>query len=361
MLPLGAVLVVAAMAFGCHIPDLNRYDPVSDRLAGMGVSAPVSVVRDQNGVAHITASSEDDLFYAIGYSQAQDRFMMMDLMRRAGSGRLAEILGSPVKYKGVDIPHLDIGLRTFRFAEAARRGAAELDPESRRQLEAFTRGINRFLQDAGDSMPVYQAWKTRPEPWTIEDCFLTAEAMGLVEGVSSFFEEYYLERIRREKGDQARDLFVPQYPEGGVIITNDQPLVAGSPLSFLARRFPSLGSNNWVISGKRTVSGKTIIANDPHVPDSLIPTFWWHVQIKGGRYDVMGMMFPGFPCFGTATNGRLAWALTNVMVDYFDVWREKINPSNPDQYLVGDQWTDFVKEPGVVKVRGKKPVPMSCG
>lgn len=351
-----AFLVGIGWMAGCYMPEPTRFDPVSGEQKGMGVAAPAKIVRDQNGVVHITAANEEDLFFAIGYAQAQDRFSMMDLLRRAGSGRLSEFLGSPGKYKDIDLPHLDLGLRAFRFEEAAKQGVAELTPESRKQLEAFTRGVNRFLKDGGDTIAIYQGYHVQPEPWRVEDCFLTAEVMGLAMTISSFFEEYYLERLRREKGEPVRDLFVPTYPEGGVIITRDEPM-----LSMLTPFFPKplegLGSNNWAISGRRTVSGLPLIANDPHVPETLIPTFWWHAQVKAGRYDLMGMMFTGFPAFGAATTGKLSWTLTNVMADYIDVWREKINPQNPDEYQVDGAWKPLIKEDGEVKVRGKRPVP----
>jgi len=354
-----ALLIMALLALpSCHIPQMDRFDPVSGKLAGMGTSAPASVVRDENGVAHITAETDEDLFFAVGYAMAQDRFALMDLLRRAGSGRLSELLGSPAKYKDFDLPHMDIALRAFRFNESAEKGVKDLDPESRRLLAAYTRGVNRYLEDGGGSIAIYHAWHTAPAPWTMEDSFVTAEIMGLAQCASSLFEEYYLERIRRELGDDARDLFTPAYPADATIITRD-----ASPLSFLAPSLPlsrligPLGSNNWAIAGKRTVSGLPLLCNDPHVPDTTIPTFWWHCDLHSPGFNVMGMMFVGFPAFGAATNGKLGWTLTNVMADYIDVWREKVNPENPDEYMYGGKPEPFTKVSGVVNVRGKKPVP----
>jgi penicillin G amidase len=347
----------AALAAGCHLPKMDRFDPVNATVAGVGVSAPVSVVRDANGVAHLQAATDEDLFFGIGYAMAQDRFLMMDALRRAASGRLSELLGSPMRYKDFDLPRFDIALRTLRFEESARKGVADLDPESRRLLAAYTAGVNRYLHDGGDSIAIYHSWKLAPEPWRMEDSFLVADVMGLAEGVSSLFEEYYLERVRREQGDAARDLFVPVYPEDAPIITRDAPWLGGGPDQFSRRLAGALGSNNWAIAGARTASGLPLLANDPHVPDIMVPTFWWHCSLKSPSYDVMGMMFTGLPCFGAATNGKLGWVLTNVMVDYLDIWREKVNPSNPNQYQSADGWKDFGEEPGEIKVRGKKPLP----
>lgn len=354
VLPLTLLLCLCS----CHVPKMDRDDPVSGTLAGMGVSAPVSVVRDGNGVAHITAATDEDLFFAVGYAMAQDRFTLMDILRRAGAGRLSELLGSPAKYKDFDLPHMDIALRAFLFNESAQKGVSELDPESRKLLSAYTRGVNRYLQDGGASIAIYHAWRTAPEPWTLEDSFTTAEIMGLAQCASSFFEEYYLERIRREMGDEARDLFTPEYPADATIITRDSsPLSSLAPSLPLSRLLGPLGSNNWAIAGSRTVSGKPLLCNDPHVPDTIIPTFWWHCDLHSPGFQVMGMMFVGFPAFGAATNGKLGWTLTNVMADYIDVWREKLNPENPDEYMYGGKAQPFIKESGVVNVRGKKSVP----
>lgn len=351
-----ALLIIIIIA-GCNVPEMDRFDPISGTLEGMDVSAPVKVVRDKNGIVHIRAENDEDLFFAVGYSMAQDRFMIMDLFRRAGGGRLSELLGSPGKYKDLDLPHMDIALRAFLFNEAAKKGAAELDPQSRKLLSAFTRGVNRYLADGGDTLAIYRAWDTPPAPWTIEDSFLVSGIMGLSMTVSSFFVEYYLERIRREYGEDVRDFFVPHYPDDAAIITRDEPLLSMAPKSFLPHPFGLPGSNNWAVSGTRTVSGLPLLANDPHVPSTLIPTFWWHCHLTGGSYDVMGMMFSGLPCFGAATNGKVAWTLTNVMADYIDIWRERINPDNPDQYLADDKWVSFKKVDGEVAVRGKrKPV-----
>ncbi|MCP4645607.1 MAG: penicillin acylase family protein, partial [bacterium] len=349
-------LLFCAVLSACFLPEVERFDPVTGTLDGMGVSAEVKVVRDANGVVHVEAATDEDLFFAVGYAMAQDRFTFMDLYRRAGSGRLSELLGSPASFKGIDLPHMDVALRTFGFVEAAEKGVADLDPESRAQLEAFTRGVNRYLADGGDTIAFYSGMNLKPAPWTIEDCFLVSGISGLTMTVSSFFEEYYLERIRRAHGDAVRDLFVPVHGDDETIITRDELLSSFTPSSIIPPPLGKPGSNNWAVAGSRTVSGKPIIANDPHVPSSIIPTYWWHVHMKSPGYDVMGLMFPGSPCFGAATNGKISWVLTNVMADYVDLWRERVNPNDPDEYLVDGQWLRFEERAGVVNVRGKKPV-----
>jgi len=340
----------------CNTPDVDRYDPIDGELSGMGTGAPVKVVRDHAGVVHLEAEDDADLFFALGYSMAQDRFMQMDMFRRASAGTLSELVGDPARVMGVGVPNIDIMLRTFQFAESAEKAMAGLDPESRRQLESFVGGINRYLDDGGDSLSYALTMGTEPEPWTIEDTFITSGVMGLAMNYGTFLEEYYLERVRREHGEDMRDLFVGHYPDQEVIITRDQPLIGAAPSSMLPSPLDGVGSNNWAVSGRRSLSGKPILCNDPHVPHTIAPTFWYHVHLKSPSYDVMGMMFSGFPCFGAAINGKLGWTLTNVGMDYIDIWREKINPNNPDEYRYGDEWLPFETARGEVEIQGKRPL-----
>ena len=349
------VLALLISLSACHIPKGDRYDPIATELSGKGVKERTTVARDHNGIAHIKANNQDDLFFAVGYSMAQDRFIQMDLIRRAGAGRLSELLGSPIKLGDFSLPQIDLAIRTFRFEESAKKGVADLDPESRAQLVAFTRGVNQFLKDGGGTMGIYKAWHLAPEPWRMEDTFLCSDLMGLVMAFDGAGIEYYLERIRVENGEAARDLFVPDSSHASAIISLDEPITA-SAAPIIPSAF-SFGSNNWALAGSRTVSGLPLLNNDPHVPSTIIPTFWWHCQLTGAGYDVMGLMFTGLPTFGAATNGKLGWALTNVMADYMDLWRERVNPANPEQYQATDgTWKDFGRVDGEVKIKGKAPL-----
>ncbi len=346
-------IFVILLGAGCHIPDMERFDPVSGSLENMGVAESVHVVRDRNGIAHISAENDEDLFFAIGFSMAQDRFLIMDMLRRAGRGNISALVGSPVKYKGMSVDNIDKALQAFLFEEAAKKGVADLDPQNRKLLEAYTRGVNKYLEQGGKTIAIYKTWNSEPEQWRMEDCFLCAEIMGLTMTISSLVEEYYLERIRREHGDSVRDLFVPRYPDDATIITRDALMLADASVN-IQRPFGLPGSNNWAIAGSRTVSGLPLLNNDPHVPNTIIPTFWWHCRLKSDNYDIMGLMFPGLPCFGAATNGKLSWALTNVMADYIDIWREKVNPDNPDEYMLNGKWVPFKKVERELKIKGRK-------
>ena len=353
---LAAVIIIVMLTYSCNIiPKLDRYDPIDGELDGIPVSSPVKVVRDKHGIVHIDAENDEDLFFALGYSMAQDRLMLMDMFRRAGEGTLSEWLGNPVRAKNIDMVHIDILIRALQFSESAKAGVESLDPESKKLLEAYVRGINKYIDDGGDSIEFSKFVGVPPQKWTVEDCFVVSQLMGLAMCYSGILKEYYLERIRVELGEDARDFFIPVDSDDGVIITEDELLLSSAPRFAIPSAFEGVGSNNWVLSGKLTKTGLPLLCNDPHVPHSTAPTFWYHVHLKSDNYDVMGLMFSGLPCFGAATNGKVAWTLTNVGMDYTDFWREKVNPDNPDEYMYDGKWTPFEITPGQVNVRGKKP------
>ena len=353
--PVIALAVCSVLGLGCA-GKVTRFDPIAGSRSGYAVSAPVRIIRDAQGVPHILAQNKTDLFFALGYTMAQDRFTEMDILRRAARGELAELLGVPIKISGLSIVHSDMALQSFRFPQRAAAGLQAMAPEDRALLESFAAGINRYLEDGGNTLSLYHLLHKKPAPWRPEDSLAVAEIMGMSQNVGSIMEEYYLERLRRILPAEDWELFFPFYPKDAPIITQDYDLNSlPSPRAELPDGV-RLGSNNWVISGKKSVSGRPLIANDPHVPTMLVPTFWYHVHLKGGGYDIAGMMFPGFPCFGAAYNGKVAWALTNVMADHTDIFREKVNPENPDQYLADGQWVPFEKEDAVFKRLIGRPV-----
>jgi len=344
--PFLAFGICLSLVLGCA-GKVARFDPLSGSRSGYPVTAPVEIVRDQQGVPHILADNADDLFFGLGYAMAQDRFTEIDILRRLARGELAELLGVPIKIQGLSVARVDLTLRTFRFRQRAEQGLAAMAPEERALLESFARGINRFLEDGGETLSFYRLLRQKPAAWRPEDSLALAEMMGMSQAAGSITSEYYLERLRRLVPAEDWAVFVPFYPAGGPIITDDRNF-SGWQSRLEVPNGPRLGSNNWVVSGQKTQSGRPLLANDPHVPTFLVPTFWYHVHLRGGGYDVAGMMFPGFPCFGAADNGNVAWALTNVMADHVDLFREKVNPENPDLYLADGEWVPFAKQEEVV-------------
>ena len=362
--------LLAAMAFplaGC-LPKVTRIEHTAGSLAGHPVSAPVSILYDQNGMPHIRAENDPDLFYGLGYSMAQDRFFLLDIFRRVGRGELSGLIGQLPSYRSYSLLGIDRIMRSFRFFERGQQGLAGLSPEDRALIEAYTRGINRYLQDAGDTLIEYRFFHTRPEPWRPEDCFISADVFGLSMTLYGLVYEYYATRLFRELGPERAKVFLVEYPEDAPYILEDDTAFASANAPVFERLFDSLawilpllngiGSNNWVVAGSKTASGKPLLANDPHVPTILLPSFWYHAHLQGGSYDVAGMVFPGFPAFGAGTNGKIAWGITNARADYFDLFREKISPEHPGQYFYKGEWRPFEVVREEIPVRGRKPVPI---
>jgi|GEM_PF-946376 len=328
-----------------------------------GVKGEVRIVRDENYIVHVLADREEDLYFGVGFAMAQDRFSQMDMARRVAMGTLSEWLGNPIRYKNLNLPMLDGVMRTFRFKEEAARGVAAMDDKTRRLLDAFTAGVNKYLDEIGDNKLFEYPRGVKPEKWKPEDSLAAAELFGLSMTVDCIFEEYYYDRIASLVGPEKVKDFLPAYPNDAPIITASREAANGPAMieafSALRSLFRDLvphpiGSNNWVVAGSRTATGKALLANDPHVPLFNMPTFWYHCHLKGGGIDIAGMMFPGFPGFGAGMNGKIAWGLTNVMADYIDLFRERVNPSDPNLYLYKDHWEAFKTVREVIKVKGKK-------
>ncbi len=379
-----AVLVLFLAAGG--VLTVRRSFPKYDGTVTLpGLAGRVEVRRDEMGVPHIYASTTADLFMAQGYIHAQDRFWQMDFWRHIGAGRLAEMFGeSQVE--------TDAFLRTLGWERVAEEEVAGADPETSAIMQAYSAGVNAYLADhqgAALSLeyailrlmnPVYA-----PEAWTPVNSLTWAKVMSwdLGGNMSEEVERAVLLPIIGE--DRLQDLF-PPYPEDHPVIVPsadpDQASAGASraaPLAIepttlkrLASRATALdaligggpsgiGSNNWVISGERTTSGSPLLANDMHLGIQM-PSIWYeiglHCQPVGPEcpYQVMGFSFAGVPGVIVGHNDQIAWGVTNVDPDVQDLFIERINPEDPNQYLVNDQWVDMAIRQETIRVAGGEPV-----
>jgi len=341
-----------------------------------GLAAPVEVLRDQRGVPHLRAHSLDDLLYAQGYVTAQDRLWQMDLSRRAAAGELAEVFGERAL-------RLDIDNRTLGLRRICARALAEVGPEDRKLLEAYTRGVNAFISAHRDRLPVeFLMLRYHPQPWQPVDCFLVA--MNLTKTLStSWPDDLMRERIRAKLTPELyADLFPDHSPLDHPVAT---PVPAGKPTAetvdpnaltesvlaalgywndarpaepdekFLSAdvHLPRLGSNNWVLSGAHTQSGKPLLANDPHLPHS-IPSVWYMIHLKAPGLNVSGVSLPGLPAVIIGHNERIAWGVTNTYPDVQDLYVESFNFRNPNRYLYNGQWIEDEERDEVIRVRNKR-------
>lgn len=351
MLLLVLLLIAAVVLIRRPFPKTNG------TLKLTGLEQPVEVYRDPSGIPHIYASNTHDLFMAQGFVHAQDRFWQMEFSRRIGSGTLSEIMGAGT-------------LETDRFIRTVgwhRTAALELDllePEMRAALDAYAQGVNAYLASKGSAYGLefgilrMTGVDFEPEPWTAFNTITWGKVMAWDLGGNRSVELAYAHLID-QLGQQAYDELVVPYGEDKPVIVSELPsthsLASVPDMAYRRLAFgegDDLGSNNWVISGARTGSGYPLLANDTHLGIQL-PSIWYengiHCSPTGPDcpYNVVGFTFPGVPGVIIGHNDRIAWGVTNVGPDVQDLFIERVNPQNPDQYEVRGRWEDMqiIEEP----------------
>lgn len=360
-------LAVAAGALGVTVAArrmMRRPVPKpSGRIAIAGLRAPVEVIRDTWGVPHIYATDEHDLFFAQGFIHAQDRLFQMDLNRRVGLGRLAEVTG-PL---GVAF---DKFARYLGWPRAAQIQAAGGDALTHDAVEAYAAGVNAFI----DTQPLPAEFKVlayRPEPWDSQatSAWGTVLAWGLsCNWETELLRAWLLDELGPERATAMTPVYRPDYittlPDEQVgrrlaegLLGAFRETIAHGPVGVPV--FGSgLGSNNWVVSGARTASGRPQLANDPHLPP-VFPTIWYANHLAGGPYHVAGFTLPGVPGVIIGHNDHCAWGVTNAFPDVQDVYIERFDPADPSRYQMGDDWLPAEVAEETIRVRGLKSVKLT--
>ena len=318
-----------------------------------GINEDVEIIRDTYGVPHIYAQNEPDLYFGLGYAMAQDRLWQMDFYRRLGHGRLSEVFGED--FIGTD--------RYFRLLTAVGLNK-EIPDELAALYDCFTNGINAYLADHRDQLPLeFKLLRYEPEPWDSEDylAILKVVNWGLSVGWSV---DLTAGKILEKVGEQKLKEAFPVWPGNSPLIVHRESRMSASLDSVFKSLeaiepivdLPSPGaSNNWVISGAKSFSGKPILANDPHLTLTN-PSFWWEVHMVCPTINLTGFGIAGVPGIPMGHNRHVAWGVTNVMVDDVDFFIEKINPDNPRQYLYKGKWEDMQIVEETIGIKGKDPL-----
>jgi penicillin amidase len=380
------VVLGAVVVFGTRL--LKKSLPQTGGEKSLAIfSQPVTVQRDDDGVPHIFAQNESDLWRAAGYVAAQDRLWQMDFTRRAVCGTLSEIFGEAM------LPQ-DKFLRTWGFHRLAKRLAEHLSPESRRVLEAYAEGVNAFIDENKSRLPLeFSLLQYKPEQWKIEDSigFVRLLAFNLC---YAWFFEPALGKLADQYGlPMAMEIF-PAVLENTPSIVRLDKLGASTEsatraelVEARARRVPRayrvpracrgalddfiqlafdtraklgmppgvLGSNSWAVSGSRTVSGKPLLANDPHLGLEL-PAVWYEMHlVAGSELDVIGVTLPGVPGVVLGHNRNIAWGFTHGMVDDLDFYLEKINPANANEYSHNGVWQKMEIIEEYIPIKDRQP------
>ena len=342
-----AALVVAAL--GVYV--IRRPFPVvQGQLRVPGVRAPVEIIRDRWGIPHIFAQTVTDLVFAQGYVHAQDRLWQMEFNRRIASGRLSEIFGDVTLKE-------DRFLRTVGLRRSAELDLAQLDPETRSTLESYAAGVNAYITQNRRRLPVeFTVLRFAPEPWTPVDTLAFAKLMAWVLG-GNWESEILRAHILSRFGPAAAHLLLPPYPGNHPVVL--QPAVSNAfrsrailNLLDVAPRATGIGSNNWVLSGTRTSTGRPILANDPHL-EAQMPSIWYEMHLSGGGYDAIGSTFPGTPGVIIGHNASIAWGVTNAGPDVMDLYIERFDAADPTRYEYRGRWerAQIVREE--IRVKGR--------
>lgn len=278
-----------------------------------GADAPLRIVRDVHGVPHIFAQSEADAYFGLGFAQTQDRLFQMDLTRRLMQGRLAELVGSRA------LP-VDRRNRILGWSETAKAQLAALPPEVRSTLEAYSRGVNAAIR-SGVTSPEYAVLLASPESWRLEDTLAAALAMTnqLTSGEDL---DIARRRLAAKLTPQQIDEFLAEYPDWAPrsFHPGELPFEAAdaAPQKAAAIESDRPGSNNWVVSGARTGTGKPVLANDPHL-GLAAPGPFYLAHLHWPKHDLVGATLPGAPFVVIGHNGRIAWGTTTHPVDAGDL------------------------------------------
>ena len=293
-----------------------------------GLTAPVTVRRDALGVPHLQASSLPDLMRAQGYVTAQDRMWQMDLLRRRAEGQLAEAFGPAALVADRDV-------RTLGLGDAARRAWPHVPPDLRALVEAYTDGINAWLSTHGDALALeFRLLHYAPRPWEAADSLAVGKLLAL--DLAQGWEDEALRATAYDRlpADVQAMLFPKLFAQDRILVGHDVtvPFGAGEGVTESAR-----GSNNWVLSGAHTASGRPLLANDPHLGLG-VPSIWSAVHLTSPEIDVAGVVLPGTPGVTLGRNRRIAWGCTNVHDDSADLYVEEFDPRDPDLYRTADGW-----------------------
>ena len=349
-------LPLAAALIACFVYLRGSLPPAGARVIKAGVSQPVELTRDENGVAVVNARTDRDAFFAIGFAHAQDRMWQLDLQRRTAAGRLSEVFGRET------VPQ-DAWMRALGLYEAAEQSWSRLSTEARASLTAYAAGVNAWLAQDPVLPPEFIVLGLRPEPWREVDSLAWSKVFALNlsnnmwNETSNMIASQYLSReqmvsllglsLSDLSADAAGGVMSEQAAAG--LLSIREGLESGLKIG---GRY--VGSNAWVVAGRLMQGEQAALANDPHLGVQM-PSPWYVARLKGDRLNVSGMTLVGLPVVIFGQNGNIAWGGTSMMADVQDLYIEQPNPADPTQYKRGDGWANFDVRSEIIQIRAEFP------
>ena len=341
-----------------------------------GLKEEVEVIRDRWGVPHIYAASEEDLFFAMGYVHAQDRMWQMEFQRRLAAGRLSEVIGEAT----LEFDRIFRILGLYRAAEA---DLAVLDPASRHILDAYSAGVNAYLDAHPGRWSVeISLLRFAPEPWQPADSLSWLKVMAWNMGCN-WASELIRAHLAAQLGPELAADLEPPYPDDNPTIVQGSGLPEGTdpppngwgsaelrqaleqvlelfgsaPAPPAAPASPGLtqargNSNQWVVAGDHTASGQPLLSNDTHLLLGL-PAAWYQAHLSGGGYEVTGVSLPGLPGFAVGHNEHCAWGITIAWQDAQDLYVERFHADDPGLYEYEGEWLEAKVYPEEIRVKGR--------
>ena len=354
------LLVAGLLVSGLLWLHFRAVPRISGRVAVNGTSGQIEIVRDRWGVPHVFAVSDNDAYFGLGFAVAQDRLFQLDLLRHVGQGRLAELFGREV----VDVDRL---FRSMDLHGIAARRLARARPEVRAAFAAYAAGINAAVASGCVGKPV--------ELTLLGQDFVPARADDFV-GVLSYLvwtlqlswrsDPLYERLVARVGPERAAALFPSSGGPDTAVFAREAPALPHATLFDLSpgsrallERLPRLAaSNTWVVAPERSATGHALLANDPHL-DIGLPSTWYHAHLKTPTLDVAGATIPGLPFVVIGHNDKVAWGLTNLMLDAGDFFVERTRGEPPTEVLERGAWVKLSSREETLKVKGGTPVALT--
>jgi penicillin G amidase len=352
---LSASVLLVVLAAACIIYLQQLKPKYSGELILPGLHQPVEIIFDHYGVPHIYGRNEEDAYFALGYVHAQERLFQMEIVRRIGAGRLAEIFGE-------ELVKTDKFFRTLGIPQTAAKNAERFfkDPTTpfQKAALAYLAGINQFVEK-GDKPLEFQILGIPREKFTPKDIYLIGAFMvfGFAEG---FRMDPLVAATHHKLGWEYLKDWIIGWPPGAQkipVYRSDDDDAAGALAAAIDQIIDNLpmsrwiGSNGWVISGKKTKTGKVILANDTHMAYAQ-PAIWYEAHLEYPGFSFYGYHAAGVPFGLIGYNRRIAWGLTMFENDDVDFYKERLNPQNPDQVWANDHWQDLTSRREIIKVKG---------
>ncbi len=360
------LLAVAVLLVGVFFEARGALPPYSGHYEVRGLKASVEILRDKNAIPHIIAGSIEDAAFGLGYVHAQDRFWQMEFMRRLGQGRLSELVPPALVGNGLlDTDRTMRGLGVYRHASDS---VNALSAGSRGVLEAYAAGVNAYLANEDQQfgleltlIKLLSGGRYRPDRWQPADSLVWTKLMALsLDG--NWRAELLRSRLLKKIGEDALTFLIqPTDDSRDATLTRVNEALNDLDLDHIYRSTDSPAtakreaSNEWVLSGNRTVSGKPLLANDPHLGLGF-PGIWYLARLVGPGFDIRGASAPGAPAIVLGHNGSIGWGFTTTTLDSQDLFVERIDPTDPNRYITPDGARPFAIYDETINVLWDDPI-----